>query len=479
MKKTKWILVVVILLIAAPSYAKSGAVKELKFKDIEKLMMDRNPTIQINKNIKKNLKDGIDAIEDVEDDRDDLEDSIDDIKDAIDSMYSAIDKQDELIINLQESLVAVEGDNRLDEDPAPSDGGNPEDEPIEGQRDDSNEEGLPSQGEIPGNGLLYDMPDPLVYQTLIGTIKHVQGLYEMNIEMLENNIDMMEEQLDEFEKLPGQIMELEKTILQLDMANETIILGAQNLYLGYNNLSRQMEELVQNLENLENRIELMLIQEELGMVRTMDVGVAVNQREQLKLAIQTMQTQLDNILGEINLMLDQDFDNSLELVDSTISLDVAIVDQSDYKDDLKRAKKNSYAINLKDYDYDIKEHNAWWVDRYGSSSDSRIADRDLDNVKIEQDQEDKKVELVFDKAYKNLKDKRILLENERKNFEILEKEYELLEIRYELGMVSTIEYNQGQADYNADTNSLATSEQNLFQAWLAYDALVQGINFQQ
>ena len=155
-------MILVIILIAVPSHAKSGDVNELKFKDIEKLMMNRNPTIQINKNIQKNLKDGIDAIEDVEDDRDDLEDSIDDIKDAIDSMYSAIDKQDELIINLQESLVAVEGDNRLDEDPAPSDGGNPEDEPIEGQRDDSNEEGLPSQGEIPGNGLPYDMPDPLV-----------------------------------------------------------------------------------------------------------------------------------------------------------------------------------------------------------------------------------------------------------------------------------------------------------------------------
>ncbi len=81
-------------------------------------------------------------------------------------------------------------------------------------------------------------------------------------------------------------------------------------------MQRQRDELVQNLELLDDQIDIMTIQEELGMITSLDVIDIKNQRGQMELGIKTLETQMDNIKGELNLMLGQDFDRPLELEDT-------------------------------------------------------------------------------------------------------------------------------------------------------------------
>ena len=143
----------------------------------------------------------------------------------------------------------------------------------------------------------------LVIGTLAKTIGYVIGLYESNIATLKQNRSILEDQLEEFDKqidkLPGQEMELDKAILQLEMANKGIIWGAQNLYLAYNSLQRQLDELVQQLELLDDQIDIMTIQEELGMVTSLDVIDIENQREQMILGIKILETQMDSLKGSL------------------------------------------------------------------------------------------------------------------------------------------------------------------------------------
>ncbi|MBZ2173996.1 TolC family protein [Schnuerera sp. xch1] len=462
MRKIKWILVLAIILIAVPTYAhqvKSGKkIHKLQFEDIETLIMERNPTIQINKNMRKNLNDNKndieDAIEDAEDDKEDLED--------------AIDQMDETIGELNQKIKELEVlKNSLDY----------ENDKPEGNSTNGDVNSM-DDGSDTDLGSKYNN----LYKALEGTIIKVQELYQSNIMTLTQNKRAMRDQLEDFDKeidkLPNQKIELDKTILQLEMVNESTVWGAQNLYLGYTNLQRQRDELAQNLELLDDQIDIMNIQQELGMVTPLEVSGIENQREQMVISLETLETQMDNIKGELNLMLGQDFDTPLKLEDE-LDIDEEIVSDMDYEDDLELAKKNSYSLELKTYDYRIQDNNEEWADDYGNYGDYRVAERNSENATIELDQERKNVELAFHKAYEEVHNKITALENEKRNLEYQQQKYDALKLRYELEMISKIEWKQGKAEYDSQKNKVETAQQDLLQAWLQYEAFVEGMNFQQ
>ena len=197
-------LMLVLILVAVPVYAKDDNVDQLKFEDIEKLMNRHNPSIQVNKNLIKNLEDGIDAMEDAEDDKEDLEDAIDGIDDGISMLNELIDDQTSMLEALNLSLFPG-GEGFLPGEDDDTDTG------LIGQ-DPDEENGEEDEGSGDIQLPINNQPDGLVYGTLGKTIMYVQVLYEMNLQSLESNIDMLEDQLDALEKLPSQIMELEKTI---------------------------------------------------------------------------------------------------------------------------------------------------------------------------------------------------------------------------------------------------------------------------
>src|SRR5690554_2731332 len=107
MKKNKWLLVLLVIMLVMPTYTVNAKSKKeihkLKFEDIETLMMERNPTIEINKNTRKNFIDSRDAIRDVEDDKEDLKDAIAEINKAISFFNQAIKNQDTLMKDLVEA----------------------------------------------------------------------------------------------------------------------------------------------------------------------------------------------------------------------------------------------------------------------------------------------------------------------------------------------------------------------------------------
>lgn len=483
MKKFKWILVLLIVLISMPSYASEVVLEKeidiLKFEDIEDLIKKQNPTIKINENTKKNLGDSIDALRDARYDKRDLEDAIDGIEDAIDGMYEAIKAQDAMINGLNQMLIPGA--------PIPGQGPGPQgpekaqeklEDGEDGQKDQSEESDEP--GSMPGPG---PAPGPeQVYENLvgvqIGTLQFVKGLYKSNIASLEQNVEALENQLKEFDKLPGKEMELEKAILQIDMGEESIIWGGQNLYLGYSGLQRQRRELVQNLQLLDDQIDIMLIQKELGMLIQLDLNSITSQREEMILGIKTLDNQIKNLGRELNLILGQDINKELRLEDD-FTIDEKTIARVDYKDDLKTSKENSYSIELKDYDYNIQSHNMYWADKHGSSDEYRAARRDLENARIGLEEEREKVELSFAKAYQELQNKIEVLKNEQRNLEFEEEKYNAVELKYELGMLSKMELKQAISEYNSRKNKVQIGKQDVFQSLLQYQSLLRGMDFIQ
>lgn len=482
MKRNRWILVLFIILLAAPTYASDVTAREsieiLKFEDINTLMIKQNPTIKINDNTRRNLRDAIDALRDTKDDERDIEDAIDGLEDALDRLNQAIEGQDALIENLGLMLIP---------------GGMPGQEPNPGQIPDQGEVQDPSQGEgqvppvlgqdqIPGQ--VPGMPPALdpAYQQIVGaqiaTLQSVKGLYTSNIATLEQNIESLKNQLKEFEKIPARIMELEKTILQIEIGDETIIWAAKNLYLGYNSLSIQRSDLIRNLEVLDDQIDIVNIQKAMGMVTSLDLDEIKKQRQDLIFGIKTLDTQMDNLLGELNLMIDGQYNELFEFA-YNFDLDEKEINDIEYEKNLELAKENSYSSKVKEYDYEIQKIYMEWEDDHGDSDSFKSARRDFENIGVELDQEEGKIELTFFQVYQELKNKLDIFNNEKDNFEHEERKHEILELKYELGMISRLEMEQGRSEYYSQNNEVETAQQDLFQIKLQYNSLIRGINLVQ
>ncbi len=472
MKKCNWILFLLVILISLPSHAGKLVLKEdqeiLKIEDLENLIKDQNPTVKTNENIKKNLEDSKESIKDAIDDKRDIEDAIEDLDEAIDGLYELVDAQDKMI-GFWNTLSEVEMDIDIESS-------KPElEEDIPDEIKDKIEEGIDKASGIyeAGKGL---------YQGAVGsqilTLNSVKGLYKSNIASLEQTRDSLKDQLDEMEKLPAQILELDKAILQIDMGEKSILWGAKNLYLGHAGLERQKKEIIRNLEILEVQIDIMKVQEELGMITSLDRIEVENQRNQIILGIKTMETQMDNLKRQINLILGQDINKDIKLEDSFI-LDEETISKINFEDDLSLVKKNSYSMESKELDHEIKEILMKWEDRYGEYEDYKKARREFENVEIEIKEEEKNIEISFTKLYEELQDKLFALTNERQNLDHIRQKDDILELKYALGVISKIELKQGKSENYIQSNLVKNAEQEVFQTLLQYKALVGGMDFSQ
>lgn len=580
MKKTKWLLVLLAVLVAMPSHAINVDAGEgaevLKFEDIESLIKNQNPTVKINDNTKKNLRDSKQSLKDAMDDKEDLEDAIDDIDDAIDGLNDAIDSQNALVEDLVDVMAPPEepekpeepgtpegpedengsegeepegengsdGDSGGPEDEGNSNGegsdgennsdngeseGNPEDKPDnpedennsnggesdgengengseegntegengsgeenegeegEGEEGSDGEEpgpgpGLPGPGDMPGMPGLPGMDLEEIFSTQtkaqIQTIEYVKALYKSNISSLEQQKESLESQLDEFDKFPSQELQLDKSIFQIDMATDSLVWGAKNLYLACNGLNRQRAEMVDNLELLDDQIDIVILQEELGMATSIDRVEISNQREEMIFGIKSLDDEIANIKRDLNVMLGRDVNKDFQ-IEGNFTPDEEAIAEIDYYDDLKAAKANSNAARLKEFDYDIKYEDMKWIYEYGSSDELKSVKRELENVEVEYEEEIKNVKSVFSQIYYELQNKVDLLNKERKNLKLEKEKYEMLELRYDLEMISEMELKQGYSDYNAKENVTQDAEQELFQILLQYESLLEGMDFTQ
>ena len=453
MKKITWLLVFAILLMSVPAYAADGGSAEeriykITFEQIEPLMMEKNPTIRTSNNTLETLINSRNSIEDAEED---LDDAIDDLGDAISAMNDAIDKMDDSI-GILEGLIGGQ---------IPT---SPESELGNGQ--DSSEGFIGTDGEMP-------MPPGTDYipyatlQTLIG----VRELYRANVATLRQNRNAMRDQLDQ---LPNQEWELDKAILQIEMANNSVVWGAQSLYFAYNALERQMDELVQNLELLDDQLRIMEMQQEMGRLTSLAVSAVRNQREQLVLGIETIENQLENLKGEFNLMLGQDFDTDLVIGDIP-ELAEGIISDMDYDEDVEIALKKNYSYKLQLYDYKIKDNSLEWAEDSGTSDEERAAELEFENAAINYEQARKRIRLNFHKLYQDVKDKFAALEAENKNLEHQQQKYDILNLQYDLGMISRMDWEQGKAEYNNQINKVETARQDLVQAWTQYEWFLRGL----
>lgn len=138
---------------------------------------------------------------------------------------------------------------------------------------------------------------------------------------------------------------IKTTKLNMEQAELQLVSGAQNIFIAYNAMARQVRDLARSRTYLEHNIEIMELRLKLGQISELDLLSVTGQLPQVISGIATLENEMENLRGEMNLMLGRAFDAPLEFA----PLPAAVLPEAEKRgENQKKALENSYSLKLKE-----------------------------------------------------------------------------------------------------------------------------------
>lgn len=242
--------------------------------------------------------------------------------------------------------------------------------------------------------------------------------------------------------------------IQQSIVNDQIVWGAQQLYLTYNDLSAQAENLQKQLKLLQDQLTIAKLQFQLGMTIGTDVKTTESKISDLAFGLKTLNDNRNWIKGNINIMLDQEFDTNLTIAPNP-AVDETTVNALNYDTDLDKAITLSKDILLK-----VKTESNIIPDS---------VTYDIQNLKL-------KTKLDFDKSYQGLRNMLQTLKNEEAKLAIEQEKLDYAQQSYSYGLISTISLEAAKVPYEGQKLKVSNAQTDLVKAYNLYQWLIQGTN---
>ncbi len=275
-----------------------------------------------------------------------------------------------------------------------------------------------------------------------------------------------EDDLDEDLKLAKQTARY-----SANLGRDTQVYLAQKNYLGYAALAPKLEEAKAQLDLLTKQQDIMKLKLSLGMATQANSDELQVNLENAKIGVDTLTRTMSDLKGSLNLALGQDYDNDLTLA-SLPGPDWEKIHNLNYDRDLEDAKDNNYKLKLLNVDYDNKD-NAY--DRADTSSEEDKADLERDNLKVQINDLERKIEFAFDQVSKNLLAKEDAYEVALGNYQLSTTNWNFIKIKYDLGMISSLDYLDAQNKYEVVQHQYQNAQQAILEAYTDYQWAVEGL----
>lgn len=266
------------------------------------------------------------------------------------------------------------------------------------------------------------------------------AIYGYIITSLEGSKQSLQKQL---ESLDDQQGDLWKSWLQVEQGKNQAIWGAQQIYLSYFNLDKTRDNLQTNLNLLQKKLTVLQLKESLGLATHVETIGTEAQIKELTLSLGTLKEGLAAMSGQMNVMLGQDFDTQLTFSEPS-SVSQSNLRAMDYEQDLEDALIQSYTVRLQE------------------ESDQR-------------DDAERNFTLAFHKAYQSVQDKEKALELEQYKLSNEKLKYDQNVLMNSLGLISTLDFEGLRSLYTTQVNKVKTAEQDVLQAYTAYDWMKKGL----
>jgi len=300
-----------------------------------------------------------------------------------------------------------------------------------------------------------DEPDP-VREGIIMSLMN-------DIAANERDIMQISSQMDQVQGVRNR-SQISRTQMQLSHANRQITWGVESLFLGYHTLIRQLEQTRENLSMLNDNIAIMERRHAVGHITARQLQNVRSSRTQLEAAIVSMENELDNLMGQMNIMLGRS-------VDATITMgrlpaaERGFLDTVDRDRDLAMAKRNNHVMNMAMSE--ISEVASQWSE--SARRTEAMAQNNFDN-------ETRAVLQRYESLTRAIADRERTLELAEQQLELLKDALEETERRFGRGLASRIEVEQARSEVALQEIRISSADAELFGTIRRYEWLIRGLS---
>lgn len=368
---------------------------QLSFENIKTEMKNRSPVIQS-------------SWDQIHDGYSDIGSRLEDLKGLKESVEGSLNKAKEALAGL----------------PKPPENG-----------DDSDSAGDSGTGGGSGSGgdSGFDLP------VLPGASTALELYYEATIFSLETTLITLNQSIEAME---SQRDNLWKSYIQVEQLENQLIQGVQSMFLSYFNLVDQRDSLADSIKMLENQLKVSKISQSLGLATNFDTLKLETQLKEQNNMLKEMDKALETMIGNINLMLGQDYDVDLTLLKPK-ELRESLIKDIDYDKDLEEALKLSYDVRLAD-NHDDRE------------------------------QAKREFTFAFYQVYENLRNKLKAIELAEEKLENERAIYDVNYLKYSLGLMSKLEFEGNRLAYRSQAKEVEKAKRELLQAYTDYEWMKKG-----
>jgi len=299
--------------------------------------------------------------------------------------------------------------------------------------------------------------DPVMNALLPGVRKSLEndiGSYLASIKQ----IDM---QIDQFYITPR--VTIDTTIQQLEYYNKQIVWGVESLFMGYHTLTRQLDMAEENLKVLDGNIKAMEQRFLLGQITEAALLDIKSTRAALDLGIRSMKTELANLEGQLNMLINRNHDAPLD-IEKMPETEMGFLKTVDAEKDLRLAKTRNHLIAVAEIE----------IEEYSRS----FSDSNLTKLRIAENNyisEVRTVEFKYESLSRAITDKEAMLDSAKNLLGLRQKLLEETKVKYGLGMVSKLDVDKAESDLLLQTINVSAANAELFAAIRRYEWLVRGI----
>ena len=291
----------------------------------------------------------------------------------------------------------------------------------------------------------------------------VAALLQSDMVAIEMQIRELDEHMMQVRSGPARA-QASRALMQINHANMQITWGVESLFLGYHTLSRQLDQTRENLETMNRNIEIMERRQAVGHITARALQSVRNNRTQLEAGIASMENELANLRGQMNLMLGRNVDAPLQIgVLPTAERD--FIDTIDRTGDLRAARRSNPQINIA-----LSEIS----EQAGHHGDS--ARRTEAIAQNNYDSELRAIQHRHEGLIRTVADREVALELAEEQLELLQQTREETQRRFERGLVSRVELESAQSEVTLQEIRVASADAELFGAIRRYEWFVRGLN---
>jgi len=234
--------------------------------------------------------------------------------------------------------------------------------------------------------------------------------------------------------------------LNTEKGNKTIVWNMETMFITYNDLAGQIDELSYKKSMLEKQLAAAKLQKELGMINEISYQNVEGTLKEVESGLKQLQESRQSIKQTFNVNLAQPYDTDLiisEVPKVTSEQIAAIKVDDEYKEALKKA----YGVRIGDAKNDTDKKN----------------------------DEIRKFQNGFYRAYQSILEKQKALEAEQVKMAAAEKNMKAADLKYKLGMLSSVQYESEKSTYASRKTALAAAENALFKAYRQYEWAKRGL----